>query len=427
MSVQPGWASPGSPHVVLGVSGGIAAYKSAEIVRALVDRGASVRVLMTPAAVRFIAPLTLSVLSKTPVVHDLWDAASGAVDHVDLARTSHVLAIAPATADILAKLARGIGDDVLSTYALAHRTAVVLAPAMNTWMWAHPATQENVRTLRGRGCVVVEPEVGDLACGDVGPGRLASPAKIVDAILQAARRSTELAGRRIVVTAGPTREPIDPVRFVSNRSSGRMGFALAREAVQRGADVVLISGPVALAPPPGLRFVPVERVAEMRDAVLAEMPNADALVMAAAPADFVLAAPATRKLKRSEGPPMLSLVAAPDILKEAVARKREGTAIVAFAAETNDLVENAHKKLIDKGADLLVANDVSRQGTGFDAEENEVVILAERPDALGASGAKRESVERAPKTVIAGRVLDRLTHLLDLRCPKTSSAVLAAR
>jgi phosphopantothenoylcysteine decarboxylase/phosphopantothenate--cysteine ligase len=171
----------------------------------------------------------------------------------------------------------------------------------------------------------------------------------------------------------------------------------------------------------------VERVAEMRDAVLAEMPNADALVMAAAPADFVLAAPATRKLKRSEGPPMLSLVAAPDILKEAVARKREGTAIVAFAAETNDLVENAHKKLIDKGADLLVANDVSRQGTGFDAEENEVVILAELPDALGASGAKRESVERAPKTVIAGRVLDRLTHLLDLRCPKTSSAVLAAR
>ncbi|MEO6323812.1 MAG: bifunctional phosphopantothenoylcysteine decarboxylase/phosphopantothenate--cysteine ligase CoaBC [Thermoanaerobaculia bacterium] len=427
MSVQAGWASPGSPHIVLGVSGGIAAYKAAEIVRALVDRGASVRVLMTPAAVRFIAPLTLSVLSQNPVIHDLWDPASGAVDHVALARESHVLAIAPATADCLAKLARGLGDDALTTYALAHRTAIVLAPAMNTWMWAHPATQENVRTLRSRGCVFVEPEAGDLACGDFGPGRLASPLKIAEAILRAAKSSSDLAGRRIIVTAGPTREPIDPVRFVSNRSSGRMGYALAREAAKRGADVVLISGPVSLPPPPGMRFVSVERVAEMRDAVLAEVADADALIMAAAPADFVLAAPSSRKLKRADGPPSLTLVAAPDILKEAAAKKRQGTVIVAFAAETNDLVENAYRKLIDKGADLLVANDVSRPGTGFDSEENEVVILAERPDALGAAGATKESIERAPKSVIAARVLDRLTHLLDLRCPKTNSDALATR
>ncbi|HTS02128.1 MAG TPA: bifunctional phosphopantothenoylcysteine decarboxylase/phosphopantothenate--cysteine ligase CoaBC, partial [Thermoanaerobaculia bacterium] len=222
-------------RVVLGVSGGIAAYKSAEIVRALVDGGAEVRAVMTPAATRFLAPLTLSVLSRNPVIADLWDPSSGAVDHVALARWADVLAVAPATADVLAKLAHGIGDDVLTTYALAHRSALVLAPAMNTWMWAHPATEENLRVLRSRGAAVVEPDAGDLACGDVGPGRLAPPARIARAIRDAGAVARTLEGRRILVTAGPTREPLDPVRFLSNRSSGKMGFALAREAGRRGA------------------------------------------------------------------------------------------------------------------------------------------------------------------------------------------------
>ena len=253
-------------RVVLGVSGGIAAYKSAEIVRALVDAGAEVRVVMTPAATRFLAPLTLSVLSKSPVVADLWDPSSGAVDHVALGRWADVLAVAPATADVLAKLARGIGDDVLTTYALGHRKALLLAPAMNTWMWAHPATEENLATLKARGVVVGEPDAGDLACGDVGPGRLAPPARIARAILATGAVARSLEGRRLLVTAGPTREALDPVRFLSNRSSGKMGYALAREAARRGADVVLVSGPVSLAPPPGIRVVRVERASEMRDA-----------------------------------------------------------------------------------------------------------------------------------------------------------------
>ena len=391
-------------HIVLGVSGGISAYKSAEIVRALVDGGAEVRVLMTPAATRFITPLTLAVLSKSPVVADLWDATSGAVDHIALARWADVLAVAPATADVLAKLARGIGDDVLTTYALGHRKALLVAPAMNTWMWAHPATGENLGILKSRGATVVEPDAGDLACGDVGPGRLAPPARIARAILAEGAVARSLEGRRILVTAGPTREPLDPVRFISNRSSGKMGYALAREAARRGADVVLVSGPVSLAPPPGARLVRVERTSEMRDAVLAEIAEADVLLMAAAPADFTVAAPAGEKIKRAAGIPNLELVPTPDVLREAAGAARKTTVLVGFAAETQDLLANAEKKLADKGVHLLVANDVSRPGVGFDADENEVVLLA--------PGAEPERVGRTSKLVAAGRILDRVAALL---------------
>jgi len=401
-------------RVVLGVSGGIAAYKSAEIVRALVDGGAEVRAVMTPAATRFLAPLTLSVLSRNPVIADLWDPSSGAVDHVALARWADVLAVAPATADVLAKLAHGIGDDVLTTYALAHRSALVLAPAMNTWMWAHPATEENLRVLRSRGAAVVEPDAGDLACGDVGPGRLAPPARIARAIRDAGAVARTLEGRRILVTAGPTREPLDPVRFLSNRSSGKMGFALAREAGRRGADVVLVTGPVPLAPPPGARVVRVERTAEMREAVLAELASADALVMAAAPADFAVAEPAAAKIRRASGVPGLALVATPDILAAAAAAARKTTVLVGFAAETGDLLAGAEKKLAARAVDLLVANDVARPGIGFDADENEVLILA--------PGTAPERVERSSKTVVAGRILDRVAVLLDVKCPKTKDA-----
>ena len=409
----------GRTGVVLGVTGGIAAYKSAELVRALVQAGLPVQVMMTPAATRFIGPLTLGVLSGRPVIADLWDAASGAVDHIELARRTAVLAVAPATADALAKLANGIADDVLSTYALAHRGEVVVAPAMNSWMWSHEATVRNMAILRARGVVVVEPDAGDLACGDVGPGRLAPPSAIVAAVQLAARRSQSLAGRTLVVTAGPTREPIDPVRFLSNRSSGRMGYAVAREAVRRGAAVILVSGPVSIAAPPGVRVVPVERAEEMRDAVLAELPAADALVMAAAPADFVAARPATRKIKRAAGLPDIPLALAPDILAEVRKVRRAGQVVVAFAAETENLLANARRKLADKGADLLVANDVSRPGAGFDAEENEVTILAASPDARGPEGLEEEAVPRASKEVVAGRILDRLSHLVELRCPRT--------
>jgi phosphopantothenoylcysteine decarboxylase/phosphopantothenate--cysteine ligase len=397
-------------RVVLGVSGGIAAYKSAEIVRSLVDGGAEVRVVMTHAATRFLAPLTLSVLSKNPVVADLWDPSSGAVDHIALARWADVLAVAPATADVLAKLAHGIGDDVLTTYALGHRTALVLAPAMNTWMWAHPATETNLGILRARGATVVEPDAGDLACGDVGPGRLAPPARIAKAILEAGVSARSLEGRRVLVTAGPTREPVDPVRFLSNRSSGKMGYALAREAARRGADVVLVTGPVSLAPPPGVRVVRVERAADMRDAVLAEIPLADALLMAAAPADFAIDRPAREKLKRSAGVPELALVATPDILKEAARAARTTAVLVGFAAETRELLSNAGEKLAAKGVDLLVANDVAQPGIGFDADENEVVLLA--------AGAEPARVEKKSKTLVAGRILDRVATLLDAKCPK---------
>jgi len=268
--------------------------------------------------------------------------------------------------------------------------------------------------VRARGAAVVEPDAGDLACGDVGPGRLASPKRIVAAILDAARVSRELAGRRILVTAGPTREPVDPVRYLSNRSSGRMGFALAREARRRGAEVVLVTGPVALEAPPEVRTIRVERTAEMRDAVLAELPSADALVMAAAPADFTVADEAPHKLKRELGPPEIRLVAAPDILGAAEGARRDGQLLVAFAAETGDLLANARAKLSKKNVDLLVANDVSRRGVGFDADENEVVLVF--------ADGREEALPRASKTVVAGQILDRLATLFEQKWPSRAAA-----
>jgi phosphopantothenoylcysteine decarboxylase/phosphopantothenate--cysteine ligase len=413
---------PSLSNVVLGVSGGIAAYKTAEVVRALVQDHVPVQVMMTSAATRFITPLTLGVLSGKPVISDLWEPGSGAVDHIELARSSSVLAVVPATADILAKMAHGIADDVLSTYALAHRGEVIVAPAMNTWMWGNESTLQNLSLLRSRGVGVIEPEAGELACGDQGPGRLASLESIVQAILEAARRTQSLSGRSIVVTAGPTREPIDPVRFLSNRSSGRMGFAIAREARRRGASVTLVTGPVALPPPPGVEVIHVERTEEMRDAVVSSFSRADVLVMAAAPADFVASKVSTRKLKRSVGIPEIILALAPDILASARKAVTSRQIVVAFAAETDNLMENARKKLFEKGVDLLVANDVSGPISPFDSETNEVTILAGSEEATGPLGLAEELVPRASKTVIAGRILDRISHLLDQRCPAETAA-----
>ncbi len=383
--------------VALGVSGGIAAYKACEVVRGLYTAGAEVQVIMTGNAQRFITPLTLQTLSGRRVITDAWDLDSGAtVQHIDLGRSIDTLVVAPATANVLAKLARGIADDFLSTFYTSVTAPVVLAPAMNTRMWLHPGTQENLAVLRGRGVSIVEPESGWLAEREVGWGRLADPERIVRATLAAARRSSQLAGRTVLVTAGPTREPVDPVRYLSNRSSGRMGYALAAAAARRGARVVLVSGPVELAPPYGVELLRVESAAEMREAVLRAAGEAHAVFMTAAVADYAPAA-ADSKIKRSGGALTLTLEENPDILAE-LGRDKGDRLLVGFAAETERVVENARDKLRRKNLDWIVANDVSRQDIGFDAPDNAVTIVGRQGDPI--------EVAKAGKAEIAERILD---------------------
>jgi phosphopantothenoylcysteine decarboxylase / phosphopantothenate---cysteine ligase len=385
--------------IALGVSGGIAAYKACEVVRGLDRAGASVEVLMTPHAARFIAPLTLETLSRRKVLLDPFDlSGAAAVEHIELARRVSAFVVAPATANVLAKFAAGIADDFLSTFHLAVTAPVLVAPAMNTRMWLHPATQANLGTLRARGVGVVDPGVGWLAEGESGWGRLASPEAIVAAALAAAARSRQLAGKRIVVTAGPTREPLDPVRFLSNRSSGKMGYALAAAAVRRGASVVLVSGPVELAAPHGVEVVRVLSAEEMRRAVIEARSGAAAVLMAAAVADFA-PRPAASKIKKGGGPHVLTLDPSPDILAE-LGRDKEGLVLVGFAAETEDLVAHAREKLAAKNLDYIVANDVSVRGRGIESDRNAVTIL----DRTGGS----VEVAEASKAEIADAILDRV-------------------
>jgi phosphopantothenoylcysteine decarboxylase / phosphopantothenate---cysteine ligase len=386
-------------HVALGIAGGIAAYKACEIVRGLDKAGVEVQVLLTRNAAEFITPLTLQTLSRRRVLMDPFDLRNeDAVQHIDLTRRIAAFAVAPATANILAKLARGIADDLLSTFYLAVTAPVVLAPAMNTRMWLHPATRENLETLRGRGAVIVDPATGWLAEGELGWGRLAEPEVIVEAILRAARRSTELQGRKVVVTAGPTREALDPVRFLSNRSSGKMGYALAAAAARRGAEVVLVSGPVTLTPPYGVDVTRVETSSEMREAVLGARRGAAAVIMAAAVGDYV-ARPESSKLKKTGAPRTLTLEEGPDILAE-LGRTKESEILVGFAAETEAVIENARAKLERKGCDFLVANDVSVPGLGIGADRNAVTILDRRGGLL--------EVPEASKAEIADAILDRI-------------------
>lgn len=385
--------------VALGVSGGIAAYKAAEIVRGLTKAGAEVQVLMTENAGRFVTALTLQTLSGRKVFADAWEAEGDVVvRHIDLARRIDALVVAPATANVIAKFAHGVADDLLSTFYVSVVKPVVIAPAMNTRMWLHPATRENLRRLASRGVAVVEPESGWLAEREEGPGRLAEPETIVAAALDAVRRSASLSGKTVVVTAGPTREAIDPVRFLSNRSSGKMGFALAAAAARRGARVVLVHGPVDLAVPYGVEAVPVVTSEEMRRAVLAAREGAYAVFMAAAVADYVpVRSPA--KIKKSGAAMTLTLEEGPDILSE-LGRSRGGEILVGFAAETDDLLENARKKLEAKNADFIVANDVSGEGVGLDADRNSVTVL-------GRDGSRTE-VPEASKGEIAEAILDRV-------------------
>ena len=404
-------------RVVVGVTGGIAAYKAALLVRLLLSEGATVDVVLTRGARHFVGEATFEGLTGRPVRSEVWEDVPVST-HVELGRSADALVVYPATAHSLAKLAHGLADDLLSTAALAHEGPLVVAPAMHTEMWSHPATVENVRMLRSRGTVVVGPAVGPLMGGDSGAGRLADPEGVRDAVLDVlpssarhiaparARAELPLEGRAIVVTAGGTREAIDPVRFLGNRSSGRMGFAVAEAAARMGAVVVLVAGPSDLPTPEGVRRVDVVSARDMDEAVRRHAPTSDAVIMAAAVADFRPEVAHTRKLRRTDGPPTLTLVPNPDVLAGVLERRGDAPrpVVVGFAAETGDLEAAAARKLADKGVDLLVANDVSEAGIGFESTENAVLVLH--------ADGRRRAVERAPKELVAEAVLaELLTHL----------------
>ncbi|HEV2575772.1 MAG TPA: bifunctional phosphopantothenoylcysteine decarboxylase/phosphopantothenate--cysteine ligase CoaBC [Acidobacteriaceae bacterium] len=369
--------------ILLGVCGGIAAYKSAELVRELQRGGAEVQVVMTANAERFITPLTLAGLSGSQVLTSLWEPSASEtttnepqrfeMEHIRLAQEADAILIAPATATLLAKLAHGIADDLLTTICLASQSPLLIAPAMNVNMWQHPATKGNIATLRARGAVVIEPAHGALACGMVGEGRLASVEQIVESVLRVTRRARDLTGETVLITAGGTREPIDPVRFLGNRSSGKMGVAIAEAAVARGAEVILISAARPLAELP-CRQIDVTTAEEMLNAVLEELPRASMVFMAAAVADYRVAEPAIYKRKKA-ATLTLELVQNEDILMHVVRERRHGTLVVGFAAETHNLLEEARRKLRSKGADAIVANDVSRTDAGFEGDDNEGFLL----------------------------------------------------
>ena len=399
--------------IVLGVSGGIAAYKAAEIVRLLQDRGIRVQVVMTRAAQEFVRPLTFAALSGEKVITDLFGSGTeqpnidSAVEHIAVAQSIDALVVVPATADVLAKFAQGFATDFLTTLFLATKAPVVVAPAMNVNMWEHPATQANLEMLRKRGVRVVEPGSGYLACGMTGPGRLADNEAIVTAVMEALGTSQDLAGETVLITAGPTREKIDPVRYLTNRSSGRMGYALAEAALRRGARVLLISGPTSLAAAGAAELTRVESAEEMRDAVVRLLPESTIVIKTAAVSDYRPRAAASQKIKRS-GPMTLDLEPTPDILAE-VARQKGSRLIIGFAAETQNALENARKKLSAKGLDAIVVNDVSQEGIGFDSDRNAVTIITDD-----------EVVEvlETTKLEVAQRVLDQAIKLRKRRTVK---------
>ena len=363
-----------SSTVVLGVTGGIACYKAVELVRLLVRDGFSVQVIMTREAMEFVTPLTFQTLSGRPVATEIFSLTQESeIGHINLADQADILVIAPATANVIGKVAVGIADDLLTTVVMATMAPVLLAPSMNVHMYENPILQENIRKLKGLGYHFMEAVEGYLACGYEGKGRLPEPQNIVDEI-RGLLKKKDLVGERLLITAGPSHEPLDPVRFISNRSSGKMGYALARVGVRRGAEVTLISGPTSLPPLPNVHLIPVKTAAEMREAVLKEFLSATAVLMAAAVADYHPEESFARKMKRGEGAIQISLKPNPDILKE-LGMKKDGKILVGFAAETEALVSNAQKKLRDKKLDLIVANDVTQEGSGFEVDTNVATIL----------------------------------------------------
>jgi phosphopantothenoylcysteine decarboxylase/phosphopantothenate--cysteine ligase len=396
--------------IALGVSGGIAAYKAAEIVRLLQDRGIQVQVVMTAAAQEFVRPLTFAALSGEKVITGMFGSDSSgedgqanvesAIEHIAIAQAIDALVVAPATADVLARFAQGIANDFLSTLYLATTAPVVVAPAMNVNMWNHPATQANLEILRKRGVRIVEPGTGYLACGMTGAGRLAENEAVVAAVMEALGASQDLAGETVLVTAGPTREKIDPVRYLTNRSSGRMGHAIVEAALRRGARVLLVSGPTAITAPGAAEVTPVETAEDMLAAVLKLLPQATVVIKTAAVADFRPKAASEQKIKRN-GEMTLELEPTADILAE-VARRKTAQIVVGFAAETENVLENARKKLASKSLDAIVVNDVSREGVGFDSDRNAVTII---------SHSEVVEVPETSKWEVAQRVLDQVVKL----------------
>jgi phosphopantothenoylcysteine decarboxylase/phosphopantothenate--cysteine ligase len=388
--------------IVLGVSGSIAAFKAAELASKLTQADAKVDVLLTPAAARFVAPLTFQGVSGRPAFVDMYDTASGASElHIELARRADVVVIAPATATTIARVALGLAEDMVSLTALATRAPIMICPAMDSQMFEHEVTQGHLETLRARGVHVVGPEEGHLASGHVGRGRMSEVDSITSAVRYLLGRGGDLAGKKVVVSAGGTQEPIDPVRYVGNYSSGKMGYAVAEAARDRGADTILVSGPVALPVPYGVRVIRVERATEMRDAVVSECADADGVIMAAAVADYQPAEAAGEKIKRKKDELGLSLVRTPDILAEV--GRRSGLVRVGFAAESEELVANARRKLQEKGVDLIAANDVTAEGSGFGTDTNKVTLL---------DGEGTEELPLLSKYEVAGHILDRVASLV---------------
>lgn len=398
-------------RITLGVTGGVAAYKAAELVRLLQQEGFSVQAVMTRAACEFITPLTFAALTGQRVITGLFGAAEGeagranlesAIEHIAVAQRTDLLLVAPATADILAKFARGIADDFLSTLYLATTAPVVVAPAMNVNMWNHAATQANIEVLRGRGVHVVQPDEGYLACGMTGAGRLAGQEAIVAAVREALHAKRDLESEAILVTAGPTCEDLDPVRYITNRSSGKMGYAVAQAAALRGAKVTLISGPTALEPPAGVERVNVRSAEEMRSAVQSRFAACSVAILAAAVADYRPARPSAIKIKKEDAPRQIELEPTTDILAE-LGRNKGRRLLVGFAAETDHVAENARKKLAAKNADLIVANDVAAEGAGFDHDTNIVTLLARDGRDL--------ALPKLTKKEVAHRILDEVLRL----------------
>ncbi len=408
-------------NVALGVGGGVAAYKAAELARALMERGFTVQPILTAAAEEFVRPLTFAALTGRKVLTNLFSAESGtassedtlasaiehsAIDHIRVAEENQILVIAPATADLLAKLAHGLAGDFLTTMYLAFTGPVVLAPAMNTNMWNHPATRENLRILRERRHIVIEPGDGILACGTVGPGRMAEPEAITEVVAglrdKPTPRNRDLEGETVLITAGPTQEPLDAVRYLSNRSSGKMGYALAASALERGARVILVSGPVHLEPPRGAETIQVHTAVEMRAAVMEHLRESTMIVKAAAVADYHRVNAPSHKIKKTAARLSLELDPTPDILAE-LGRKKGDRLLVGFAAETENLVEEARRKLESKNCDMVVANLVSQEGSGFESDENEVVLVLRTGETI--------PVRRAAKSAIAHRIFDEMIRL----------------
>jgi len=392
--------------VILGVTGGIAAYKAVDIVSGLKKAGVDVYVIMTRNAAEFVTPITFQAISGHPVATDMFEPyATDEIEHIALAKKADVFLIAPATANMIGKMANGIADDMLSTTVMATKAPVVIAPAMNTNMYMNPAVQQNIAVLKERGCKIIEPDSGRLACGDYGTGRLPAPDAIVRYILSLLHTGKDLNGKTIMITAGPTREAIDPVRYITNHSSGKMGYAIAQAALDRGAEVVLISGPVALNPPIGVQFVPVVTTQDMYDAAMIRFKDVDAFVGAAAPADYKPTKPSDVKIKKTGQPITIQLVETPDIIK-ALGKLKNGQKIVGFAAETENVEQYARQKLMEKNMDIIVANDVSIESIGFNSDYNAVKLIKRDGSVL--------DVPKSLKYDVAHIILNELAKLFEV-------------